>query len=161
LNLILTDAEKGQSVFFVVERSFTMPKHSGHAGGQFCKEWTAMTKRCKEVESKSIAHLKEEHYDAKMRDEQQPRLFIAQMERLKINMKEKHHNVSDKDFIHDILSKLPESKSSLMMSPHQTKKLFIKEKLTSACTLDMLTIDLSREDAHRECQGSERKERIK
>jgi len=59
-------------------------------------------------------------------------------------MKEKNHNVSDEDFIHDILSKLPESKSSLMMNPYQMKKLFIKEKLMSAYTLDMLTIDLEK-----------------
>jgi len=48
-----------------------------------------MTTRCEEVESKSIADLKEEHCGAKMRDDQQPSLFIVQMERLKIKMEEK------------------------------------------------------------------------
>jgi len=39
-----------------------------------------MTTRYEEVESKSIADLKEEYYGAKMRDNQQPSLFIMQME---------------------------------------------------------------------------------
>jgi len=79
LNSILTDTEKGQSVFYLIEK-FHNAK-AGYAGGQFYKEWTAMTTRCKEVESKSIADLKEECYGAKMRDDQQPSLFIVQMER--------------------------------------------------------------------------------
>jgi len=57
-----------------------------------------MTTRCEEVESKSIADLKEEHCGAKMRDDQQPSLFIVQMERLKIKMKEKNHDTSEEDF---------------------------------------------------------------
>jgi len=79
-----------------------------------------------------------------MRDYQQPSLFIVQMEGLKIKMKEKKHDMSNEAFIHNILSKLPESKSSSMMNLYQIKKLFIKEKLTSAHTLDMLTIDLEK-----------------
>jgi len=46
-----------------------------------------------------------------MRDDQQPTsLFIVQMERLKIKMKEKKYDISEEDFILDILRKLPESK---------------------------------------------------
>jgi len=142
LNSILTDAEKGQSVFYLIEK-FHNAK-AGYAGGQFCKEWTAMTKRYEEAESKSIADLKEECYCAKMRDNQQPRLFIVQMERLKIKMEEKGYEISDENFLLDILSKLPESKSSSMMNPCQIKKLFMKEKMTGRCDLDMLTIDLEK-----------------
>ena len=93
LNLIPTDAEKGQSVFCLIEK-FHNAK-AGHAGGQFRKEWTAVTMRCEEVESKSIADLKQEWHGAKMRDNQQPSLFIVQMEPLKIKMKEKNHDISD------------------------------------------------------------------
>jgi len=142
LNSILTDAEKGQSVFHLIEK-FHNAK-AGYAGGQFYEEWTAMTTGYEEAESKSIADLKEEHCGAKMRDDQQPSLFVVQMERLKIKMKEKKHDISEEDFILDVLSKLPESKNSSMMNPHQTKKLFIKEKLTSACAVDELTIDLEK-----------------
>jgi len=78
LNSILTDAEKGQSAFYLIEK-FHNAK-AGCAGGQFYKEWTAMTTRYKEVESKSIADLKEYCCGAKMRDDQQPSLFIVQME---------------------------------------------------------------------------------
>jgi len=102
-------------------------------------------------------HKKEEYDGVKMRDNEQPSLFIAQMERLKIKMQEKKHNVSDKEFMHNILSKLPESESSSMMNPYQIKKLIIKEKLTSAHTVD----NGHRKDAPRECRGSKRKERIK
>ena len=142
LNSILTDTEKGQSVFYLIEKFHNT--QAGFAGGQFYKEWTAMTTRYKEVESKSIADLKEEYYGAKMKEDQQPSLFIVQMERLKIKMKEKGHDINDEDFVKDILSKLPESKSSTMMNPYQIKKLFIKEKLTSAYTLDDLMIDLEK-----------------
>ena len=142
LNSIVTDTEKGQSVFYLVEKFHNT--QDGYAGGQFHKECTAMTTRCEEVESKSIADRKEEHYGAKMRDDQQPSLFIVQMERLKIKMKEKGHDISEKDFLLDILSKLPESRSSSMMNPYQIKKLFIKEKLTAGYNLDMLTIDLEK-----------------
>ena len=38
LNSSLTDAEKGQSMFCLIEK-FHNAK-AGHAGGQFCKEWT-------------------------------------------------------------------------------------------------------------------------
>ena len=155
LNSILTDTEMGQSVFYLIE-NFHNAKE-GYASGQFCKEWTAMTTRCEEVESKSIADLKEEHYGATMRDNQQPSLFIIQMERLKIKMQEKKHNVSDEDFILDILSKLPESKSSSMMNPYQIKKLFIKEKLTSACTLDVLTINLKKTHVENVQEAKEKK----
>jgi len=58
--------------------------------------------------------------------------------------KEKGHDVKNEDFLHDILSKLPESRSSSMMNPYQMKKLFVKEKLTPAYTLDVLTIDLEK-----------------
>ena len=143
LNSLLTNAERGQSVFYLIEK-FHNAKAGGSAGGQFYKEWMAMTTRYEEVESKSIADLKEECYGAKMRDDQQPSLFIVQMERLKIKMKEKGHDVNEEDFLLDILSKLPESRSSSMMNPYQIKKLFIKEKLMSACTPDMLTIDLEK-----------------
>jgi len=142
LNSILTDTEKGQSVFYLIEK-FHNAK-AGYAGGQFYKEWMAMTKRYEEVESKSIADLKEEHCGAKMRDDQQPSLFIVQMERLKIKMEEKGHEISDENFLLDMLSKLPESKSSSMMNPYQIKKLFIKEKMTGRHDLDMLTIDLEK-----------------
>ena len=143
LNSILTDRHRKWSIGILPYWDFHNAK-AGYAGGQFYKEWMAMTTRYEEVESKSIADLKEEYYGAKMRDNQQPSLFIMQMEWLKIKMKEKNHDVSDEDFIHDILSKLLESKSSSMMNPHQIKKLFIKEKLTSEYTVDMLTIDLEK-----------------
>jgi len=68
LSLILIDAEKGQSVFCFIEK-FHCAK-AVCAGGQFCKEWMAMTTRCEEVESKSIADLKEECSSMKMRDDQ-------------------------------------------------------------------------------------------
>jgi len=142
LNSILTDTERGQSVFCLTEK-FHNAK-AGFASGQFHKEWTAMTTRYKEVESKSITDSKEECYGAKMKDDQQPSLFIVQMKRLNIKMKEKGHDIKDDDFLHDILSKLPKSRSSLMMNPCQIKQLFIKEKLTAACTLDVLTIDLEK-----------------
>ena len=92
LNLILTDKERGQSVFCLMEK-FPNAK-AGFAGGQFCKEWTAMTTRHEEVESKSITDLKEEHCSAKMKGDQQPCLSSAQMERLKIEMKDKGHMMS-------------------------------------------------------------------
>jgi len=98
LNSILTDAEKGQSVFCLIEKFHNAKV--GYAGGQFYKEWTAMTTRDEEVESKSSAELKEEHCCAKMRDDQQPSLFVAQLERLKIKMKEKNHDISEEDFVH-------------------------------------------------------------
>jgi len=145
LNSILTDNEKGHLVFYLVEKFHNA--QFGHAGGKFYEEWTAMTTRCVEVESKSIADLKEECYGAKMKDDQQPSLFIAQMERLKIKMAEKGHKTNAEDFMLDVLSKLPESKSSSMMNPHQIKKLFIKKKMMSAYTLDMLTIDLEKTHA--------------
>ena len=129
-------------MFYLIEK-FHNAK-AGYAGGQFYKEWMAMTKRYEEVESKSIADLKEEHCGAKMRDDQQPSLFIVQMERLKIKMEEKGHEISDENFLLDMLSKLPESKSSSMMNPCQIKKLFMKEKMTGRCDLDMLTIDLEK-----------------
>jgi len=147
LNSILTDAEKGQSVFYLIQVEKSHNAKAGYAGGQLHKEWTAMTNRCEEVESKSIADLKEEHCGAKMRDYQQPSLFIVQMERLKTKMEEKGHEISDENFLLDILSKLPESKSSSMMNPCQTKKLFIKEKMTGGHNLDMLTIDLEKTHA--------------
>jgi len=87
LNSILTDTEKGQSVFCLVEKFHN--REAGHADEQFHEEWTAMTTRCEEVESKSIADLKEEHCGTKMRDDQQRSPFIAQMKKLKTKMKEK------------------------------------------------------------------------
>ena len=84
-----------------------------------------MTTRHEEVESKSIADLKEECHGAKMKDDQQPSPFIVQMERLKTKMKEKGHDINDQDFLNDISSELPESKSSAMMNPHQKGKVDI------------------------------------
>ena len=79
-----------------------------------------------------------------MKDEQQPSLFIVQMEWLKIKMKEKGYDIKDEDFLENILSKLPESKDSTAMNPYQIKKLFIKEKISTGYTLDDLTINLEK-----------------
>ena len=107
LNSTLTDAEKGQSVFCLIEKFHNAQE--GFAGGQFHKEWMAMAKRHEEVESKSITDTKEEYHSARMKEDQQPSLFIVQMERLKIKMKEKGYEIKPENFPEDILSKLPES----------------------------------------------------
>ena len=101
LNSILTETEKGQSVFYLIEKFHDAG--AGFAGGQFYKEWTALTKRYEEVEAKSIADLKKEYYSAKMEDEQQPSLFIVKMERLKIKMEEKGYKIDKDEFLRDIL----------------------------------------------------------
>ena len=142
LNSILTETEKGQSVFYLIEKFHDAG--AGFAGGQFYKEWTALTKRYEEVEAKSIADLKKEYYSAKMEDEQQPSLFIVKMERLKIKMEEKGYKIDKDEFLRDILSKLPESKDSTSMNPYQIKKLFIKEKIGVGYKLDDLTVDLEK-----------------
>ena len=138
----MTETEKGQSVFYLIEKFHDV--HDGYAGGQFYKEWEALTKRYEEVESKSLADLKEDYYGAKMTMDQQPSLFVVKMERMKIKMKEKGFKISEEDFINDVLSKLPESKDPKSMNPYQIKKLFIKEKMTSGYTLDDMTTDLEK-----------------
>jgi len=59
-------------------------------------------------------------------------------------MKEKGFEVEGDNFLGDILSKLPVSKNTAAMNPCQIKKSFINEKLSSACTLDDLTIDMEK-----------------
>jgi len=56
-----------------------MPKQV-FAGGQFYKERMTLAKRYEEVESKSISDLKEKCCSARMKEDQQPSLFIVQME---------------------------------------------------------------------------------
>ena len=145
LNSILTETEKGQSVFYLIEKFHDAQE--GFAGGQFYKEWKALTKRYEEVESKTIADLKEDYCGARMKEDQQPSLFIVQMERMKIKMTEKGYVIADEDFLQDILSKLPENRNSSVMNPYQIKKLFIEEKMIGAASsykLDDLTIDLEK-----------------
>jgi len=50
LNSILNETEKGQSVFYLVEKFHNA--QAGFAGGQFYEDWMALTKRHEEVEAK-------------------------------------------------------------------------------------------------------------
>ena len=143
MNSITTDTKKGQAVFYLVEKFHDADL--GFAGGQFWKEWGALKKRFDTVKAKTLQELEEEYYTAKMTEEDEPSLWITDLERLKIKLKEKKHDIPEEDFLNGILNKLPESKDPGVMHPYQVKKMFIKEdmaKAGSSYDLDDLILDL-------------------
>ena len=87
LNAIQTNADKGKAAFHLIEKFHNVD--DGYSGGHFHKEWHALIERCEEVEVKSKSDLKREHCNSKMKETEDPRLFIVEMERKRIKLAKK------------------------------------------------------------------------
>ena len=65
-----------------------VPAVPGHAGGLFHDEWSALTtKRYEKIESEKLENLQKEFYGKEMSVDQQPSLFLVELERLRRKLK--------------------------------------------------------------------------
>ena len=94
------------------------------------------------MEAKSKLDLKREHCNSRMKETEDPSLFVVMMERRRIKLAKKGCKVDDPNFLDDILSALPENENARVMNPHQMKKQMIKKAVSEG---NVKLAELSRE----------------
>jgi len=86
LSSIKTDTDRGKAAFHLVEKF--IDKSDGYAAGHFIKAWKAMAKRYEDKDTVSVAELKQEYYDLKMKASEQPALLIVRWESIRNSLKD-------------------------------------------------------------------------
>jgi hypothetical protein len=116
-----------------------------HQSGQFYKEWEALLDRFDDDEIKDLDTLQKEYYGLKMKDDEQPCLFITELQTKRLELEKLGHKIIEKDFKKNILGKLPESKDPTAPNPYQIEKLYsIKPQNVDAYSVSMMTKALER-----------------
>ena len=129
LNSIDSKTEKGKAAFYLVEKFHNAD--DGHAGGHFKKEWDALIARFEKMQVKSLRDQKTDYYTEKMGKNEQPSLFAVRLDRMRKDLKKLKCDVSDDDFIQDILGKMPESKDAEKMTACEVEKKLIEAKIVT------------------------------
>ena len=145
LSSIDDSTEKGKAAFFLIEKFHNVD--DGYAGGYFRKEWDALTARFERIQVKNLRDQKTDYYTEKMGKTEQPSLFIVKMDRMRKDLKKLGYDVSDQDFVQDILGKLPESKDTEKMTAYEVEKKLIESKIVvnaSGYTIEDLITDLEK-----------------
>ena len=147
LDSITSAEEKGKTAFFFIERCFSAD--DGFAGGHFRNAWNALIARYEKVQVKNLRDQKQEYYTERMGKHEQPFSFIVRMDRMRSDLKKLKYEISEEDFIQDILSKLPESKDMDNLTAFEVERKMIEKRIedsssTSPYSMDNLITDLER-----------------
>jgi hypothetical protein len=127
LSSIDTTTERGATTFHMVDKF--RKTNDGYAGGHFINAWKALSKRFEDEDTVSFGDLKQKYYDMKMKEDENPEVFITKLELLKVKLEKHKFKIDDKDFIIDVLAKLPKSKREGDLGPYQVRRMLIEEKL--------------------------------
>jgi hypothetical protein len=126
LNSIEVETDAGMHAFYVVDKYHDIDK--GYAGGHFYDKWEALKKRYGWVNAEKLQDLKEAYYAKKMKKDEQPSLFVTDLDRIRTKLLKHKHMIRDVDFIDDELSRLPKSNDPDKMTPYQMERKMIEEE---------------------------------
>ena len=127
LDSIDTTTSRGKAAFHLIEKFHDVD--SGYAGGHFYNEWQALTKRYEVIEEDRVEDLLSTFYSMQMGIDQQPSLFLVEMEQLRTKLKKKGHTLSDEEFVKQILTRLPKGTERDKMGPYQVARRFIEAEM--------------------------------
>ncbi len=142
LQSINTETEAGKAAFYQVEKF--MNADAGYAGGHFPNAWEALCKRYDEKEVIDVVDMQQEYFDLKMKDDERPSEFIVRLERMRMKLKDLGYNITDKEFLKQVLAKLPEGDDGV--GPYQVERgnIELRMKVDNAYDLTKMTNDLEK-----------------
>ena len=93
----------------------------GYSAGHFPKAWQELCEHFEETATLDLVDLQQEYFDMKMEEDKEPSLFIVKLERMRKKLRDNGHSISDKDFLKQVLAKLPKGKEE-ELGPYQVEK---------------------------------------
>ena len=130
INAISTKKSSGQVAYAMVDAF--KDADAGYMGGHFLNAWAALCAMYEEHKKVvPLAALKEEYYAFKMKMNDVPRVFLTNLTKRRKKCKEAGYEVTDAEWINEILSKLPPNKSQSELNPWQQTKMMVEASIKS------------------------------
>ena len=159
LQSIETSTALGKAAFYQVEKF--IDADAGYAGGHFLKAWEELCKRYDEKEVVELVDMQQEYFDMRIESSERPSEFIVRMERMRKKLKDNGYDITDGDFMKQVLAKLPKGKED-ELGPYQVEKRAIELEMKMDASYNLTKLSNSLEKVYKalakdEVEGDEEK----